>query len=203
MLLHSSQWMGWRRSVDGGEMAEGKQALSFVSVHAFDSRVRTEEVGLPEKVFGYLFGPVGPLLAGAVLGSFLNVYYTDVLNLTPVWGGFFLLVFPIVSKVLNAMINVVVGQAIERTHTRQGKARPWLLLSAPLTLASVVLVLGVPQLSRPAQLVWVVVSYNLYYSGAQSFYNMAHNLMVPLSTRDSQARGSLSVLTNVATNMVT
>lgn len=184
-------------------MAETTSKLAFVNAHAFDTRVRSEDVRLPEKILGYLFGPVGPLLAGAVLGSFLNVYYTDVLNLTPVWGGLFLLVFPIASKVLNAVINVVVGQAIERTRTFQGKARPWLLLSAPLTLVSVVLVLAVPQAPEPVQLVWVVVSYNLYYSGAQSFYNMAHNLMVPLSTRDSKARGSLSVLTNVATTMVT
>lgn len=175
--------------------------LSFVNGRAFNTRITSEEVRLPEKLMGYLFGPIGPALVNAVLASYLNVYYTDVLGFTALWGGLFLLVFPIISKVFNAVVNVWVGKLIERTRTQQGKARPYLLLSAPLLLVSTVMCFAVPRMGMMAEVVWVIVSYNLYYLGANALYNMSHNLMVPLSTRDSEARGSLSVMNNIAMTM--
>ena len=97
-----------------------------------DTKIHSENVTGKEKWLGYLLGPSGALLLNAVLATYLNVYYTDVLGLTTIWGGAFLVVFPIVSKIIDAVTNVVMGYVIDRTHTRQGKARPWLLLSAPL-----------------------------------------------------------------------
>ena len=88
------------------------------------SRVKSEDVQKSEKWLGYLLGPAGALLLNAVLATYLNVYYTDVLKLTTVWGGAFLAVFPIVSKVIDAITNVVMGYIIDRTKTSQGKARP-------------------------------------------------------------------------------
>lgn len=181
----------------------GGLRLSFANKPVFDSRVRSEEVRPAEKILGYLVGPVGPALVNSVLASYLNVFYTDVLGLTLLWGGLFLLIFPIVSKVANAVVNLWVGKLIERTHTRQGKARPYLLVSAPIFLATTVLCFTVPNLGLVAEVIWVVVSYNLFYLCANSLYTMAHNLMVPLSTRDSEARGSLSVMNNIAQTMAT
>ena len=88
------------------------------------SRINSEQVTKSEKWLGYLLGPAGALLLNAVLATYLNVYYTDVLNLTPLWGGVFLTVFPIVSKIIDAVTNIVMGQIIDRTHTKEGKARP-------------------------------------------------------------------------------
>lgn len=47
-----------------------------------------------------------------------------------------------------------------------------------------------------------MVSYNLFYSFAYTIFNMSHNLMVPLSTRNTQERGSLSVFNQIATIMM-
>ena len=58
------------------------------------SLVKSPNVTKAEKWFGYLIGPAGALLLNAVLATYLNVYYTDVLNLTPLWGGAFLTIFP-------------------------------------------------------------------------------------------------------------
>ena len=88
----------------------------------FHSRVKSDNVKAGEKWLGYLIGPAGALLLNAVLATYLNVYYTDVLNLTHIWGGIFLTVFPIVSKVIDAITNIVFGYVIDRTKTKQGKA---------------------------------------------------------------------------------
>ena len=166
------------------------------------SRIRSENVTAKEKWLGYLLGPAGALLLNAVLATYLNVYYTDVLKLTGVWGGAFLVVFPIISKIVDAITNVVMGYIIDRTRTKEGKARPWLLLSAPLLAVTGILLFTVPSGSETVQVIWVMVSYNLFYSFAYTIFNMSHNLMVPLSTRDTTQRGSLSVFNQIATIMM-
>ena len=175
---------------------------AFLDRKAFQSRVHTTDVSRKEKWLGYLLGPAGALLLNAVLATYLNVYYTDVLKLTHIWGGAFLVVFPIVSKIIDAVTNVVMGYIIDRTHTPAGKARPWLLLSAPLLAITGILLFTVPSGSETVQVIWVMVSYNLFYSFAYTIFNMSHNLMVPLSTRNITERGSLSVFNQIATIMM-
>ena len=168
----------------------------------FATCVKTEQVSGAEKWLGYLLGPAGALLLNAVLATYLNVYYTDVLKLGGLWGGAFLVIFPIVSKIIDAITNVIMGQVIDRTHTKEGKARPWLLLSAPLVTISGILLFTVPQASETVQVIWVMVSYNLFYSFAYTIFNMSHGLMVPLSTRNTTDRGNLSVFNQIATIMM-
>ena len=166
------------------------------------SAIKTPEVQAKEKWLGYLLGPAGALLLNAVLATYLNVYYTDVLNLTPLWGGLFLAIFPIISKVIDAVTNIIMGQIIDRTRTKEGKARPWLFLSAFLVPITGILLFTVPTGSDTVKVIWVMLSYNLFYSFAYTIFNMSHNLMVPLSTRDSTARGSLSVFNQITTIMM-
>ncbi len=175
---------------------------NILEAKVLQSKVHGDQVKVSEKWLGYLLGPAGALLLNAVLATYLNVYYTDVLKLTSVWGGIFLTVFPIISKVVDAITNLVMGYLIDHTHTVQGKARPWLLLSAPLLTISGILLFAVPSASTTVQAVWVMLSYNLFYSFAYTIFNMSHNLMVPLSTRDTTERGGLSVFNQIATIMM-
>lgn len=169
-----------------------------MSGRAWNSRVRSQNVTGMEKWLGYLAGPCGALLFNAVMATYLNVYYTDVLGL----GGLFLVIFPVISKVIDAITNVIMGYVIDRTRTKQGKARPWLLLSAPLVAVTGVLLFVVPSGDDILQIAWVMISYNLYYSVAYTIYNMSHNLMVPLSTRNTAQRGVLAVFNNISTIMM-
>ena len=174
----------------------------FTPKHLPASRIRTDKVTASEQWLGFLLGPSGTLLFNAVLGIYLNVYYTDVLKLTGIWGGLFLMVFPILSKVFDAITNLIMGQVIEHTRSKEGKARPWLFCSAFLLPAAGILLFAVPKAPESVRIAWVVLSYNLYYAIAATIYNMSHGMMVALSTRDTTARGSLSVFNNVASVMV-
>ena len=173
-----------------------------LSQRFFNSKIRSQNVSGKERWLGYMIGPCGSLLFSAVMGTYLNVYYTDVLNLGTVWGGMFLVIFPIISKIIDAITNVIMGYIIDRTHTKQGKARPWLLLSAPLLTVTGILLFVVPSGNMTLQIIWVILSYNLYYSVALTIYNMSHNLLVPLSTRNTAQRSVLAVFNNIATIMM-
>lgn len=158
------------------------------------SKITEENTSFKEKVLGYLIGPSGCLVVNAVLATYLNLYYTDVLMLS----GAFIVVLPIVSRVIDAITNFLMGALLDRTKTPYGKARPYILLSVvPFTIAAVLL-LAVPKLSPAGQKIWVALTYNFYYSVAFTMYNMSHLMLVPLSTRDNKQRTQLSVFNNIA-----
>ncbi len=169
----------------------------FFSNSFLDSRVPMDHVTKKERWLGFLLGPSGMLLLNAVIAGYLNIYYTDVLKVSGLLGGAFLVVMPIVSKIIDAITNVLMGQIIERTHTPQGKARPWLLVAAPAVTISGILLVLVPQASEAAQIVWITLTYNLYYCIAYTIYNMSHTLMMPLSTGDTKERDKLAMFNNV------
>ena len=176
----------------------------FLTGRAWNSRIRSQNVTGKEKWIGYLLGPCGALLINSILGgTFLNQYWTDVLKIGGLWGGAFLVVFPLVSKILDAITNFIMGWIINRTKNKQGKARPYILLSAILVPLTGILMYVVPDMAPEWQAVWVLISYNLFFSFAYTIYNMSHSMMVPLSTRNSAQRGLLAVFNQVASVMVT
>lgn len=158
------------------------------------SRIKSANVTRSEKMFGYLFGPFGALVTNAVFTSFLNRFYTDILGMV----GAFITILPLVSTIFVVIGNLVMGVLIDKTKTNMGKARPYLLISAPLLAVSCVLIVAAPQSSDILKVIWIAVSYNLYFAVAYPIYFMAHSMMVPLSTRNTHQRGKLSVISNMA-----
>lgn len=160
----------------------------------FDTRIKIDQVTMPEMLFGYLIGPFGALLSSGIFTSFLNKYLTDVLLL----DTGFLSGLQVVSTIFIVAANLIVGQLIERTHAVAGKARPWVLLSALTLSVASVLMFIVPFQNPVTKMVWIAVAYNLYYAVAYPIYNTANSTLVPVSTRDSAKRGALASFTNVA-----
>lgn len=157
------------------------------------SNIANENVSMPEMLFGYFIGPFGALLSSGIFTSILQNYFTDVLKLNLT----FLTTLQLLSTVLIIAANLIVGQLIERTRCLAGKARPWILLSA-LTLSSASVLMFVVPFEGTKKLVWITVAYNLFYAAAYPIYNTANATLVPVSTRDSEKRGALASVANVA-----
>ena len=157
------------------------------------SRIKSDDVKLPEMLIGYFIGPFGALLASGIFTSILQNYFTDVLKLNLT----FLTTLQLFSTILIVAANLIVGQLIERTRTMAGKARPWILLSA-LTLSIASVLMFVVPFEGTAKMVWIAIAYNLFYAVAYPIYNTANSTLIPVSTRDSKQRGALASFTNVA-----
>ena len=173
------------------------------------TKVKSANVKIPEMLFGYFLGPFGALLASGIFTSFLNRYWTDVLfanyktdGALPSNINLFLTLLPLLSAVLIVAGNLIAGQLIERTKTRAGKARPWILLSSVLLGVACVVMFVVPMgngVDAPvATMVLTAIAYNLYYSVAYPLYNTANSTMVPVSTRNGNQRGLLASFSNFA-----
>ena len=167
----------------------------------FRTKVKSASVKLPEILFGYLIGPLGGLLASGIFGALLNNYWTNILfkdSMTPAVSTF-LTLLPLLSAILIVAGNLIVGQLIERTRTKAGKARPYILLaSVLLTAACIIMFLPLPNMGNVAQMIVTAIAYNLYYSVAYPLYNTANSTLIPISTRSSSQRGLLASAANVA-----
>lgn len=169
------------------------------SSKALDSRIKSANTQKSEMWLGYFAGPCFVYMVYyAVAGTYLTQFYTDVLGMS----GLFLTLMPLLSKIFDAFTNIVMGRIIDKTRTRQGKARPWIAISGVLMAVTGVLLYLIPQASFAVQIVWIIVSYNLFFALAFTIYNMSHALMVPLSTRNTKQRDGLAMLTSAGMNMI-
>ena len=183
-------------------MGKGKQREMF-SNKIFDSRIRSANTTNAERWLGYFLGPAFVMTMFYISGqTYQNMFYTDVLKMTPIMGGMFLVMLPIISKILDAVTNIIMGRIVDKTKSRQGKARPWILISAPLLVLSGILLFTVPTGNTTVQVIWVMLSYNFYFSIAFTMYNISHTLMVPLSTRNSKQRDTLAMLSSMGQSML-
>lgn len=164
-----------------------------------DSRIKSANTQKSEIWLGYFAGPTLLYMAYySIAGTYLTQFYTDVLGL----AGGFLTLMPLLSKIVDAITNIVMGRIIDRTRTRQGKARPWVLISGVLIAITGGLLYSIPKASIKVQLVWITVSYNLFFAFAFTIYNMSHTLMVPLSTRNTKQRDTLAIVTSAGASML-
>lgn len=75
----------------------------------------------------------------------------------------FLAIFPLVAKILDAITNFLMGWIIERTKTSQGKARPYLFVSALILPLCGILMYTVPQASQNVQAAWIMIGLIHHY----------------------------------------
>lgn len=138
----------------------------MLSASLFDTRIKSEKVEKKEKWLGFFFGPISVVLMNSILSNYLNVYYTDVLDISGIWGGVFISAFPVVAKALDVLTFIYMGIIVDRTRSRQGKARPWILFSAPLLTICMILLFVVPKGNDNLTALWIFVSYTVFYAVA-------------------------------------
>lgn len=175
----------------------------------WNTRIKSANATKKEMWLGYVLGPWGILMTNSIVNSYFNQYLTDVLGFTvskAAWIATFMVAFPLVSKIMDAITNLLMCKLIDMTVCKQGKVRPWFIISAPLVAISVILMFCMPFTSVFAQAVWVVFTFNLYYCIAYTMWNMAKELSPALSTRNVNQRKNnamaLTITANIGTGLV-
>ena len=167
----------------------------FWGLPILQSHTDKNKVTIPEMIFGYFLGPLGVLIMTTVISTYYITFYRTYDDV--VAQGTFLTLLPLISVVPMALSNVIVGILIGKTHTPAGKARPYILTAAPLLLVFGIVVFCIPYFSLGFRMVWMAITFNLFASVANPIYGTAHYLMVSVSTRDLNQRGTLSVVANI------
>ena len=161
----------------------------------------------PEGLVGFFLGPTLALISNSVLSSYLNTYFTNVLNLNN-WASTFFTILPVISVIFVVAGNILIGRLMDHVKTRAGKARPILLLAMPLCIiALLVLFVFMPfvdgseetQNMQMLALILIAIGYNLWFAIAYPFYFTPHSALVNLSTRNSTHRSLLATISNATT----
>lgn len=121
---------------------------------AADKYSAYEKLSLKEKI-GYGMGDAGSCMIWSVLALYLTWFYTDVYGLDAgIVGALFLVI-----RIFDAFSDPVMGAICDRTRTRWGKFRPWLLwMAVPFGLGAV-LMFTTPDLSMNGKIIYAWVTY--------------------------------------------
>lgn len=172
----------------------------------WNSRITSANVGKRELWFGYVAGPFGAMLLQSIVNSYFNQYLTDVLGFTAsrgLWIASFMVLFPLLSKILDAITNILMAKILDNTTCRQGKLRPWMILSLPIMVVSLLMLFWIPFSNPAVMAVWVVIAYNLFYSVGYTMWYMSYELSAALSTRNFKQRKNNSMAGQITKNIGT
>ena len=156
---------------------------------------------IPEGAIGYLVGPTLALLANSVLGNYFNKYMSDVLHINS-WASAFFTWLPVVSVIFVVIGNILVGKLMDNSKSKNGKARPLLLVSLPLSLLALLFLFVFSPYKADSDswhvgaLICIAIGYNLWFAFAYPMYYTPHAGLVSLSTRNSKDRGLLATISN-------
>ena len=94
-------------------------------------------------------------------------------------------------KIIDAFFDLSLGYAVDKTRSRWGKARPYLLFGTPLFIVATILTFTTPDLGPTGKIVFVYITY--FISGlAYSIVNIPYSTLTARMTQDSQERSILS-----------
>jgi GPH family glycoside/pentoside/hexuronide:cation symporter len=159
-----------------------------------------------EKIF-FALGDMGCNFIWTFTSGFLTLYYTDSVMLSAAFVGTLMFV----TRFLDGISDIAMGIVIEKTQTRWGKARPWLLFaSAPLAI-SLILLFNVPSsIGENGKHIYVLLTYIFLAVIAYTAVNLAYNTMIPrfsLNPDDrnvvSAVRGGMVVVAALVISVVT
>lgn len=136
----------------------------------------------------YGAGDMGVNITWAALGMFIIYFYTDV-ALIPAAAVGTLMLF---GRIFDGVTDVIVGALVDKTDTRWGKARPWVLFGAIPFAACSTLLFAVPDTSISGKLIYAYVTY-LLMTIAFTAVCIPYGTINALMTRDVNERAKLNV----------
>ncbi len=127
----------------------------------------------------YGLGNFASQLSWTMVSSYLILFYTDVFGLAT--GAVALLM--LIAKVWDGLYDPMVGAMIERTHTRWGRFRPYIILGAPLLVIFTVLTFTVPGFGSTGKLIYAYITY-IGLSMSYSIVNVPYVAMPAVMTNE-------------------
>lgn len=151
-----------------------------------NDRLVSEKLGVGRKIT-YGFGNLAANLLLTTANAFISYFYTDSIGLTAATVGIILLA----GRIIDGIADIGMGIIVDKTKSKYGKARPWLLrLAVPYGVA-IVLLFSAPSFGADGKVIYAVVTYilsMLVFTGI----NVPYNTLTGLQSQDQKEREALS-----------
>lgn len=159
-----------------------KEALQYNSETKHDY----PKLSLKEKI-SYGYGDIASNFVWGMVTSYLLFFYTDVFGITAAAAGTLFLI----TRIFDALNDPIMGIIVDKTKSKHGKTRPYLLYVAiPFGILSVITFIT-PDFSDTGKLIYAYITYGLL-GIVYTMINIPYGALMPLMTRDSKQKGELN-----------
>lgn len=150
--------------------------------------VYTEKIGVGEKL-AYGCGDLASNLVMVLTGTYISFFYTDALGLNVGIVGTLILI----SRFFDGFTDIIMGFIMDKTKSKHGKARAWMLwLAIPFGVCTALLTM-VPNLGNVGKYIYVFISYNVVTTFLYTAINIPYGALNSLMTRDQTQRETINV----------
>ena len=157
-----------------------------------------KKVPLKNKL-AYGIGTGGGNVFSQIAAAFLLNYYTD----TALIGAGAIATMFLVCRVFDGITDLLMGGIVDKTSTKLGKARPWLIASAPLSFLGIVLLMNVPMgLGENGKLVYAYITYIFMSCIVYTIYGISNTALLPLMTHDKDDSTMLATFSALGNNII-
>ena len=143
-------------------------------------------LSIKEKV-GYALGDTASNFYWAVFSTYLFIFYTDIFGIPAAAVGTMMLV----TRLIDAFTDPMMGALADRTQTRFGKFRPYLLWGIIPIAAAGVLTFTVPDVDDSQKLIYAYATY-IFMMLAYTFINVPYGALLGVMTANTQQRTTLT-----------
>ena len=151
---------------------------------------------------GYGSGDIAGNVVYALLSAFVMIFLTDTVGLNAGIVGTLIAV----SKLFDGVSDIFFGAMIDKTHTKMGKARPWMLYGYFGCAVCLVAIFCIPaELGDFAKYAWFFIAYTVLNAGFYTANNIAYSSLTALITRNNHERvqmGSIRFMFAFGTSML-
>lgn len=151
---------------------------------------------------GYGSGDIAGNVVYALLSAFVMVFLTDTIGLNAGIVG--TLIF--VSKFFDGISDIFFGSLIDKTHSKMGKARPWMLYGYFGCALCLIAIFCIPvDMGQTAQYAWFFIAYTVLNAGFYTANNIAYSSLTALITKNNHERvqmGSIRFMFAFGTSML-
>jgi GPH family glycoside/pentoside/hexuronide:cation symporter len=144
-----------------------------------------EKLALKEKI-GYALGDGAANIAWRGVATFLFIFYTDVFGLNPAVVG----VLFLIARFGDGIIDILMGIVCDRTNSRYGKFRPWILWTAVPLGITLSMLFTTLNLSPSGKVVYAYATYLLFFL-IYTANNIPYGALMAVMTPDDKERTSL------------
>ncbi len=144
-----------------------------------------DKLSFKEKL-GYGLGDGAANIAWRGVATFLFVFYTDVFGLSPVTVG----VLMLVARFSDGISDVLMGIIGDRTNSKYGKFRPWILWTAIPLGVILSLLFSSPELGASGKIVYAYITY-IFFTLIYTANNIPYGALMGVMTGDDKERTSL------------
>ncbi|MDO3387049.1 MFS transporter [Gilvimarinus sp. SDUM040013] len=136
---------------------------------------------------GYGLGDAGFNFYWAIIGSYLIFFYTDIFGISAAAAA----TMVTITKIVDAFTDPAMGAIADKTNTRWGKFRPYLLFGTLPMMGAGLLTMTTPDLGEGGKLLWAYATYMILML-TYTVLNMPYNSLSAVLTADAQERNTLN-----------